>query len=214
MKGCQPLTDEQLNLVLTHGFGSTEYGVRAKAMFLTHLTTGVRISELLSLTLGDVVTDGGSWVQYIHFRRQNTKGRIEGRHRRLRSEIRPQLGEWIETLNQWGGVLAECPLWCDKSLKVLSRQRAYEIYRTAFKRAGLALAVPGTHTLRKTYADRIYKDLLRRLSEGEQLDPLRGISQLLGHSNIASTESYLAFRYEQAEESLGAITRNLPLKKQ
>lgn len=213
MKGCQPLTDEQLEAISEHGFSETEYGVRGYAMFVLHLTTGVRISELLSVNLGDVVTENGQWVHYIPFRRRNVKGRVEGKRRLLRWEVRGVLGEWIEILNRWGGVLADCPLFADKSLKRLSRQRAYEIYRSAFRRADVTLAVPGTHTLRKTYADRIYKDLLRRLSEGESLDPLRGISQLLGHSNIASTESYLAFRYEQAERSLDAVTRSLNLKK-
>ncbi len=48
MKGCRVLTDEEIRLVLN------ELGIRDRALFLTCLTFGTRISEALAMTFGDV----------------------------------------------------------------------------------------------------------------------------------------------------------------
>ena len=49
MKGCRPLTDPEI-LAVKDGFVRT----RDKALFILGLKTGLRISELLSLKVGDV----------------------------------------------------------------------------------------------------------------------------------------------------------------
>ena len=49
MKGCRVLTDEEIRLILN------ELGVKDRALFLTCLTFGTRISEALDLTFADVV---------------------------------------------------------------------------------------------------------------------------------------------------------------
>ena len=48
MKGCRVLTSEEIRTVLNKA------DIRDKAMFLTQLTFGSRISETLKLTFGDV----------------------------------------------------------------------------------------------------------------------------------------------------------------
>jgi integrase len=52
MKGCRPLTDEEVVLV-QQSFGGI-YAARDKALFLLGVKSGFRISELLSLQVGDV----------------------------------------------------------------------------------------------------------------------------------------------------------------
>ncbi len=56
MRGCRPLTEAEVSLVLK-SFGGT-YGKRNKALFIVGHRTGFRISELLSLTVGDVLQHG------------------------------------------------------------------------------------------------------------------------------------------------------------
>jgi integrase len=53
MKGCRSQTDEEL-MVVSQSFGGT-YAARDKALFLLGIKSGFRISELLSLTVGNRV---------------------------------------------------------------------------------------------------------------------------------------------------------------
>jgi integrase len=52
MKGCRPLSDEEVKLI-SQSFGGT-FGKRNKALFVVGYRTGFRISELLSLRVDDV----------------------------------------------------------------------------------------------------------------------------------------------------------------
>ena len=56
MKGCRPLTDEEIDLVLASFFG--KYESRDRALFLLGLKSGFRISEILSLKVKDVCRNG------------------------------------------------------------------------------------------------------------------------------------------------------------
>jgi site-specific recombinase XerD len=56
MKGCRPLTDNEVQ-VISRSFGGT-FGKRNKALFVVGYRTGFRISELLSLRVGDVQQHG------------------------------------------------------------------------------------------------------------------------------------------------------------
>ena len=54
----------------------------------------------------------------------------------------------------------------------------------------------GTHSMRKTFADRIYDRL-----DGD----LAKTQKALGHKNINSTVQYLSFREEEIDEAILAI---------
>lgn len=49
-------------------------GLRDRTLFAVGLNTGFRISELLSLTVGDVVTKNGEITKFVSVRRANMKG--------------------------------------------------------------------------------------------------------------------------------------------
>jgi integrase len=56
MKGCRPLSEAEVALV-SRGF-SGAHAARDKALFILGVKSGFRISELLSLTVGDVWQHG------------------------------------------------------------------------------------------------------------------------------------------------------------
>jgi Phage integrase family len=56
MRGCRPLTDDEVTLI-SKSFSGT-YGKRNKALFLLGVRTGFRISEMLSLRVGDLHQHG------------------------------------------------------------------------------------------------------------------------------------------------------------
>ena len=76
MKGCRPLTDREVLGILRVLRG--RYAARDRALVLLGIKSGFRISELLSLRLGDVVQHGDV-VKRVTVRRRNMKGKISGR---------------------------------------------------------------------------------------------------------------------------------------
>lgn len=72
MRGCRPLTLEEIPKVVAAM--NLKTGLRDRTLFAVGLNTGFRISELLSLTVGDVVTQNGEITKFVSVRRANMKG--------------------------------------------------------------------------------------------------------------------------------------------
>ena len=77
----------------------------------------------------------------------------------------------------------------------ISRVQAWRIIRGAAAAHQLTGKV-GTHSLRKTFADRVYDALDRDLVKTQRA---------LGHRNINSTVQYLSFREEDIDAAIAAI---------
>jgi integrase len=73
----------------------------------------------------------------------------------------------------------------------LGRVAAYACIRKAARAARMDMAGVGTHSMRKTHAGVAYRYYLAKLAKGEQVDPVRMVQHVLGHSSIATTEKYL-----------------------
>jgi integrase len=76
MKGCRALTADEVARV-SQAFRGT-YAERDRALFILGIKTGFRISELLSLRVGDV-WQHGRFVDYVAVQRRYMKGKIQGR---------------------------------------------------------------------------------------------------------------------------------------
>lgn len=76
MKGSRPLTDTEVELIA--GSFSGRYALRDRAIFILRVKTGLRISELFSLTIGDVVQHG-QMVERVAVQRRRMKRKVEGR---------------------------------------------------------------------------------------------------------------------------------------
>jgi site-specific recombinase XerD len=70
MKGARPLNRENMKAVL-----KATNSIREKALLTIGFCTGYRISELLSLTIGDVSTDGVIH-SHVTVRAANTKTKV------------------------------------------------------------------------------------------------------------------------------------------
>lgn len=180
MIGCRPLTDLELDKI-KRSFKSK----RDVALFILGTKTGLRISELLSLTIGDVSGATGTVLDRLTLHRRNTKGRTSGRSIALHHDAKIALLDW----------LAEYPTYPTAPLfpslnnahrtpnRPMSRISAWRIIKHAVDQLGLEGKI-ATHSMRKTFANNVYhrldKDLLRT-------------KQALGHKDINSTISYLSF---------------------
>lgn len=194
MRGCRPLTEAEVKAALTQMDGPS--GARDRALFLLGVRSGFRISEILSLRLGDVIqTD--RVVERVRVQRRHMKGKREGRTVLLHPAARAALATWLEELRLDGHMTDETFVFQSRRgpNQAIGRVQAWRILRRAFERAGLTGNL-GTHSMRKTFADRIYDRL-----DGD----LVKTAQALSHRSISSTASYLTFRESEIDDAILSI---------
>jgi integrase len=194
MKGCRPLTEDEAAEVLK-SFGGT-YADRDKALFMLGTKSGFRISELLSLRLGDVL-QAGRLVDRVTVRRQNMKKKVEGRTVLLHPDAKAALTIWIEQLKAAGYLTADAFVFQSRKGRnqPVGRVHAWRVLKDAYSVNGLTGKL-GTHSMRKTFANRVYDKLNRDLVRTQRA---------LGHRNVNSTVSYLSFREEDIDQAILAI---------
>jgi integrase len=176
MRGCRPITDSEIQAV------SAALSIRDRALFLTGIRTGYRISELLSLRVCDV-WDGQAVRSAIGVRSASMKGSAPTRCVALHAEAREALQAW---LNQRETDQAESALFSSRKGGALDRKSAWRILSKAFKAAGVTglQGQLGTHCMRKTFAAKVYDRLGHDLIKTQRA---------LGHKSILSTAQYLSF---------------------
>ena len=194
MTGSRPLTDAEIREVCKCFYG--EHGARDRALFLLGIATGFRISELLSLRVGDVYRYGRV-VDRVTVARRHMKQKTAGRTVLLNDMARAALLAWIDAL-QARGQAPDAFLFKSRkgANRPITRQMADRILREAYDVCELAGKL-GTHAMRKTFANKVYDHLGRDLVRTQKA---------LGHVNINSTVKYLAFRDEEIDEAIAAIS--------
>ena len=73
MKGCYPFNHEQIRKMLNYFERKSQYVARNKAFFLVGITTGFRITELLSIKVKDVFQND-KIVDRVYIARASMKG--------------------------------------------------------------------------------------------------------------------------------------------
>ncbi len=149
MRGCRPLTQDGINRVLAAFDGPT--ATRERAIFITALRTGMRISSILSLRIEDVA-HAGKVRNRIRVRRATVKGKRSGYDMALHAEAAAALQKQIDSLEDtlpmafvFPGRFRGTPL---------NRIRAWKIYKAALTKAGIAggRGELGMHSTRKSAA--------------------------------------------------------------
>jgi site-specific recombinase XerD len=124
------------------------------------------------------------------------KGQNEGRCVVLHSEAKSAISIWAEQLIAKG---ATPDTYIFKSRngtnKPITRVQAWKMLTRIYASAGLT-GSRGTHSLRKTFADRIYDKLGQDLLKTQRA---------LAHKDIKSTISYLAFKQEDVDDAILSI---------
>jgi integrase len=202
MRGGRPLTDAEVSLV-AKSFSGT-FAKRNEALFVVGHRTGFRISELLSLTVGDVLQHG-KIVDHLTVQRRHMKGgkagKTSSRTVALHPEARAALSVWLEQLSKLlkGTLDPMTPVFCSRVRDTttglrrhISREQAWRILKEAFTSNELSGKL-GTHAMRKAFCNRVY-DLLKH-------DPVK-TQRAMGHANVNSTVQYLSFREEGIDAAI------------
>ena len=192
MKGTRPLDNNEIRLVSACFTGTFE--TRNRGLFLLGVSTGGRISELLSLQIGDVWQNNTA-VTDLLFDKSIVKGGEVSRAVPVNIDGRRAIDSLIEWhREQYQNTEPSRPLFPSRQKSgtvPMHRQTAHDILKTAFTAAGLNGKL-ATHSLRKSFAQRVY----------EQSGDIFLVQELLGHKNVSTTQRYLGVNYASARKAV------------
>ena len=162
------------------------FALRDRALVVLGTKTGLRISELLSLRVGDILGANGRFLDTIHIRRRAMKGKREGRRLPLHPIAKMALGRWLVERRRRGSQLdSEAALFSSRKGgegKSISRTTAAHLFAAAAERGGLVGGV-STHSMRKWVASEVYR---------RSGNCLIKTGAVLGHRQIGTTWRYCA----------------------
>ena len=185
--GCRPFTDDEIIQVLDACQG--RYRARDVALVVMGMHTGFRIKELLSLRVSDV-WNGMEVARTVNVAKGFMKGKRAARSMPLHEKVREALHSLIQSSRMWHHLFQSWPLFHAQGRATpLSARQAFDVVVGAAGRAGLDVERIGTHTLRKTFARRMW------VSPSVARDPAK-MARLLGHQNWGNTLRYLEFADE------------------
>ena len=192
MKGTRPLDNNEIRLVSACFTGTFE--VRNRGLFLLGVSTGGRISELLSLTIGDVYQNGTAVTDLLY-----DKSIVKGGEVSRAVPVNTDGLRAIDELIRWHRELYHTthkrrPLFPSRNgggKHRMTRRAAHNVLKSAFVSAGLNGHL-ATHSLRKSFAQRLY----------EQTGDVFTVQEMLGHKSIATTQKYLGVNYAAVREAL------------
>ena len=165
------LTQKETDLLLSQPDMNDPKGCRDKAMFELLYATGIRVSELIGLNLDDINLEVGI------IRCSNQKN----------ERIIPLYDSAVKTVELYIKKVrvysvfddSEKALFVNMNGQRLTRQGFWKIIKQYTKQAGIKKDIT-PHTLRHSFATHL-------LENGAQL---KDIQQMLGHSDISSTQVY------------------------
>lgn len=186
MAGRRSLTQEEERRLLR---AVRAMGPRDRALVTAQWMTGFRISEVLRWTVGTVMRNGALASKIGLPPRKMKGGYGKTRWVPLLPELHRALESYLGWLERRLILSADLPLFMSRendaegNARALSRDMARHIIKDAFARAGIEDdGRLGTHTLRKTWARKVYE------ASGHDI---LVVSAGLNHSSIAITQKYL-----------------------
>jgi integrase/recombinase XerD len=180
----KPISDSQVRLLLEQPAKlSTAEAKRDKAMLELLYASGMRVSELVALNLGDVDTENG----YVRCFGKGRKERLIPIYPQAAAavaeyivEVRPHLAHKKD----------EPALFLNPRGERLTRQGFWQKIKEYAKSANLDTKI-SPHTLRHSFATHM-------LSGGADL---RSVQEFLGHANISTTQVYTRLTTEHIRRS-------------
>jgi len=184
----RPLSEEEVTRLLDSAVGTTPLDRRDQALLETLYATGMRISELVGLSLGDL--DLGAGLVRVFGKGAKERVVPVGRSARgaLAGWLSPEGRGRVEP-RQWARRGDAEAVFLNHRGGRLSRQGAWGVVRHHATRVGLA--------------DRLSPHVLRHSCATHLLDhgaDLRVVQELLGHASISTTQVYTKVSQERLRQ--------------
>lgn len=168
----ETLSAKQIRLLLQQPDAGTLKGLRDRAMLAILCTTGIRVSELVSLTVGDLNLD-----EHYLICADSQKERViplsEETEETLRDYLERSRPHFIRTEDR--GLL-----FMNLQGHAMSRQGFWKLLKGYAKKAGIRADIT-PHTLRNSFA-------VHMIKEGNDL---RKVQEILGHADLSTTQRYV-----------------------
>lgn len=158
-------------------------GARAYMMYDLALATGLRLSELSSLTVGDIIG--------------KKKLEINGKGDKIREvPLNSAIREHIEDFINWKrrhkeDISPEAPLFISRNHQRLSNRQIQRDLSKWLKIVGIE-GHYSPHSLRHTFCTEIYK----------KTNNIRLVQELAGHADISTSQIYVGITKEQMAEAV------------
>lgn len=195
MKGTRPLANDEIRSV-SPCFTCT-YAGRNRGLFLIGVSTGGGISELQLLQIGDVYQNGKPVTDML-FEKSIVKEGEGSRAVPVNADGRLARDDRVNWHREhYQNTEESRPLFPSRhnsGTVPMHRQTAHDILKKAFIAAGLNGKL-ATHSLRKSFAQRVYN---------KSGDIYFG-QERLGHRNISTTQKYLGGNAADARAAVEAI---------
>jgi integrase len=184
MNTVEPIKDRIKILAIKRNL-KEEKNPRNYLLFVMGCNIALRISDLLSTKVKDVIDSKGDIKTYLHIKEKKT-----GRQAKIyiNDTVKGALNYY---LNKSKGIDPDSYLFkSERSNKRLDRVRAWGLIQLWTKEVGLEGERYGTHTLRKTWG---YQARKQGLS-------IEQISEKLGHKSVTVTRRYIGISQEEINQ--------------
>lgn len=175
------MTMDQVARLLEQPSGDSPKELRDKAMLELLYATGIRVSELISLNVTDVNLQMGFLIC-----RDSSKERVIP----FGNKARMALIAYMESAR--GAMIQEYEekiLFVNCSGQAMSRQGFWKLVKCYAKKAGIEAEIT-PHTLRHSFAAHLV----------ENGADLRSVQEMLGHSDISTTQIYANLNHNRIRE--------------
>ena len=202
MRGTRPIDNTEI--IQVAGFFDGTFATRNRCLFMLGVSTGGRISELLSLTISSV-WQNGSAVTALLFEKSIVKGKEFSRTVPVNIDGRRAIDDLVAWHSErYGNTEASRPLFPSRNgqgKKKMTTRAAHNVLKKAFTEAGLNGHL-ATHSLRKSFAQRLY----------DRTNDIFAVQEMLGHKSVATTQRYLGVNYASVRDALEkiAVSGDLP----
>lgn len=174
MSQAKTLTPAEIEHVLAH-IAQRSYPLRNRVMFLTGLWSGMRVGEISSLTISDVMNPDRSVKAEVRLTADQTKGR-QPRTVFLPQKLQDELAAYLVLRTD---AQPHHPLFVTAGRKRFSANVMAQHFHYLFKNAGIAGA--SSHSMRRSFITNL---AARGIG-------VRVLASLAGHRSIAVTQKYI-----------------------
>ncbi len=173
MSQAKTLTEAEVQQVLNY-IQLNSYAMRNRVMFLTGLWSGMRVGELASLSVGDVMHANNTVKAEIKLAAQQTKGR-HARTVFVPEKLRAEIAEYMRLR---GYPRADVPVFLTHTSRAFSANLMAQHFYWLFRAAGISAS---SHSMRRTFITNLANKGIG----------VRVLASIAGHRSIAVTQRYI-----------------------